>query len=449
MMRTIYGVGVSQHGAFIDFNGQPSAVVVSPSDGAVTIVAEISEGRLFQGVLPGEALIGLALRPATEVGGGWIVVVHWRETSGKKRGMPLGVWNRSYADIDTWVLQVNQMIAATRATDNRPGATPSISPIADRIAKRGRVIAAYGVSLTSSEIRRFAPYKKAWMEEAARNVATIIAARMRLSSPPSVTMQDWPTGETWDTVFDRMRIREVNEMETRHPIDICFETLYQSDFRKTKFGIIDLGKLRSGRILYHENNTAIHSVFDRLTDEALKKDADKAEAATPANLFYRTFELIRSVHETQKHSHQTMIVAVGTMAEDISNHLIALDRWGPHYRQQVSKSVDIVEALKHHQADRFVYCDNVIANDLIARWRDDTMGGDLHAQPFAYMKPIPLGIAYDAQDAEWGGILREAIDRSRMSSSKGVQQSWKETLNDLQSIDVDVEVSVDHELEAT
>jgi hypothetical protein len=431
-MRDIYSVGFSEDGAYIDFPNEPAAFVVTPLEANLLISTYLDVDEPVKGLIPNENLLQFRLHEPLELGKGWRIAVGIRADDGHD-SMDIGTWTGPYSDILHWVERVNRHIVGVRSNSI---ATPvSLSPIEQRVVRNGRlaVMSGYSMGLLSASPER--QYRKDWMDSLAKSAAAIVARRGKLATVPKVEWIDWPSDETWNTVFKRLKLNETNPRLRERALELCFEFLYLDDDRHGRYGIVEVGKLPYFTMIWHENN------------ERLRNGRGFGSSVKVHECFDTAIERLISIGSKRSSKKPTILATcVSTVADHIVEDLVTEGRWRGSRHTRVLSTSELVERLDTRSEYMVVMVDNVIANDLTQRWSRDLKSGKLKSCLLPYPAPLAIGLPYDCDCPEWGGVLREAFQAMLRSSDRDVRRTWSETLAGLEQLGMMQEPSLASEV---
>jgi hypothetical protein len=322
-------------------------------------------------------------------------------------------------DANVWArAAARELASSSLMTTLRAGGM--LTGIAQRVLEHKAVACLGGFAMSVVETGRFKPYQAPWMKEFAEQVCSILASLYPHRSTPSVDFQRWPSGERWLDVFERLLLRAEKgksrkEKGPRHTIDICFEVVYINNRRLNTFSIIELARLHTFSVVYHQDNARIRRYFR----------SNKANADLSIEKALRSWKRMRDpvLH---------ILAPVANVAGDLMADYVTGGRWvADNYHL-----IDDLEQLRRwlDQPDKFVViCDNVTAMDLVPQAK--SLGHVLVQSRLLYPEPISVGLAFDVSDPLWGAILNEALERVVASTKADVKDTLRQFTIELEAID--------------
>jgi hypothetical protein len=435
-MRDIYSVGFSEDGAYVDFPNDPAAFVITPLEANLLISTYLEVDEPVKGMITNENLLQFRLHEPLELGKGWRVAVGICSDDSDET-IEIGTWTGPYTDILHWVERVNRHIVGVRADSSATSA--SLSPIEQRIVRNRKLVAMPGYSMGLLSASPPKEYRKDWMGAVAENAAAIVARRAKLATLPEVKWTDWPLEETWNTVFKRLKLNESSPRLRKRAVELCFEFLYLDDDRHGRYGIVEIGKLPYFTMLWHENN-------ERFGDGRVF-----GAGINPDHCFETAIDQLIALGTSRRGREKPTILAtcVATVAHNIVEDLVAEGRWLGSHHTRVLSTNELVDRLDTRSEYLVVMADNIIANDLMQRWSRDHRPGRLESRLLPYPSPVALGLPYDRDCPEWGGVIREAFRAMLKSKDRDVHHTWRETVAGLEQIGMVLEPSLTHEARET
>lgn len=290
--------------------------------------------------------------------------------------------------------------------------------ILDKTARTLDCIEGYSLSVAEGS-GTFKSYKELWMERFADEVCRVLMETFPDVGDLKPSFKPWPTGVKWGDIFDRVRIGRADDPEDPLPTtDICFEMFYIDDSRSNRFDVVQLGKLKTFSVLFHQSNHKIR----RILDEINSKEGKLSDIR-------RFLGQVKALDEP----YIDIYCLIWNVAGDVVRERAWRGDWDLQRLRLQDSPTDIVRVIENSPQSAIVICDNVTANDMLGR-----SDRPLDTRRLRYPEPISVGLVVDASDGLWSDILYKALGNIAMDPDPALKASLRKHLVDLGSIDVEV-----------
>jgi hypothetical protein len=232
-----------------------------------------------------------------------------------------------------------------------------------------------------------------------------------LANRIQIQWRKWPNNEPWRTIFDRLLLNTEDRFELSETVDILMEMLNLDKDRSGTHGIVTLAYIPTFSVLFDVKNDVIREYFVHLQDKSLAS-ALKAWGG----------------EQVTQHIYSTMFTTASNMIRLETERR----RWPSEDFTDVSSYEELYSQLDRHSEQSIVVCDNVTANDILAR---KPQALKLHLEKLDYPNPMPIGLGFDVTDREWGLVLQAAMEKVVVDSREEVKASLASFVRALEQID--------------
>ena len=313
-------------------------------------------------------------------------------------------------------------LAQTLSPSGEVGSGYSCNPtgIAKRVIERGSLKCIDGYSLHAARgPGDFKSYRGLWMIELAKVIIKRLKILYKCNNDLTVNFSTWPAenelkAQDWTSVFECLKSKLVTVDKDRL-IDICFEMVYIDRHRMPYYEVVYFGELNSFSAVYDRSALQI--------DDALKSTAPNAEA------FLGALSDIGNPGD-----HCVVWTYMSSVSGDFVRDLFSSRVQSPTERREADISLQLIDAIKQNPTRVVVLCDNVARNSLINTATHH--GKVLNYKTLNYIDAIPVGLAFDTLDSDWGHILEEAFLSVLSNPSQPLRASLKQHFDDLVAIGV-------------
>ena len=436
-MRTIHAIGYSELGSFLDYQGDPVAVLVTP-DGDIFLGESVIPGFPIASTISADRARRFELEPPPELGSGWVLQLKYGGEA--ETTLSLGLWTGPFSEITEWFSSANHMI---RAADPRRDKRRAMGASAiDQIRQRGIIRAVPGWAISAAGGSGAGLYKRRWMGAYLGYVSKILAARYDDGTVPEATYVRREAQETWLAVFNRL-LPSTEERKAERAIDVCFEPLFRSSQREATFDVAPMGYLTSFSVIFKKSSKRLKAFRAGLKvwrEKARDSSVELFSGPAMETSYEAYLELFKeTVLKEDPDSDEEPIVVhvqIGTIGHEISTELVTDGDLPGRRRNEVGDARRLVEGIR--EADDFVvFCDTILLSDITSRW-DEQAPAPLEVIQFPLRARIPVGIPFATSDDEWGAVLREALYAVANDETADIRRSWLETLNDFIAVDIKI-----------
>lgn len=427
-MRHIHAIGHSSVGAFLDFAGDPVALIVSHKGNVIVGAGVIPEFPIASTIVQSRVR-RFELARSAEPGGGWTLVVRYGNES--ETVLPIGTWTGGYREITSWLERVNDLVGVSSPASELSHVGPDSA--IKRVLARNSIFAVPGWAMSSAAGMRTGEYKLPWMNRFLINVSKILVARHEADPALSYEYVERRPEETWLHVFDRLTPR-IAKHDPKRAIDVCFEPLFKGPQRGS-FEVVTLGYLKSFSVVFKNTSPWLPN-FEAAIDAWKKSEAGKT--ATLEESFDAHFKVFRDTALKEKigsgQQPPRILTQTGTITSEMVADQITLGNLKKNRTFSAQDTNNLVAEMKR-SGEFVVFCDKILHFDLIGEWQKSE-GDTLEELIFPLREPVPVGLPFAAGDIEWGRVLREALLTIAGDTDPDIYNSWRQTLNDLNNAEI-------------
>lgn len=314
-------------------------------------------------------------------------------------------------ETSTWARELLRREGATTgggSTDHHP------IGVSKRVLERPnniQCLSGYTLSAAASATK-FEPYRAPWMDAFALAAVDILMEHHPECSPKGAYFEPWDEHPFWSHIYNRLLVHGADDTPR---LDLCFEMYYVNPDRHANFEIVEFGHLQSFAVVYAEENEIVSGLFEMKTTRG---------GAGPVLDFGSTEwqdvgAFLQAVENAKSTRRQTIHTLYDHAAGDLISKHVSDRKWDWKRFLYKNDAEELLEVFKTEPGRQIVICDNVQANDILARAnRLSLTKGHIR-----YPVPLPIGVAYDRNDRIWGDHLSEAFSRVLANPTPEVRSS--------------------------